>query len=142
MKKLFLLLVLSVFASSCSSDDSSAGFSESKLIGKWYLSGGSTNGGSFESYNHNCATERDFQEFQSNQELTFNKYNQNCILGNPQVSNWKLQGKFLTVSSTHFDPMIYSYKYEIITLNSNELVIQIATVAPEGPVVERIFLVK
>lgn len=142
MKKIFSLLFLSAFAISCSSDDSSAGFSEAKLIGKWYLSGGTTDGGSFESYNHKCGTNRDFQEFLSNHEVTFNKYNQDCTLVTPEVSNWKLEGNVLTISSTNFDPMIYSYKYKIITLNSTELIIQIANVTPEGTVLQRIFLVR
>lgn len=142
MKKIFLLLFLSLVAFSCSSDDSSTGFSESKLIGKWYLSGGTTNGGSFESYNHKCAANRDFQEFLSNHEVTFNKYNQDCVLANPEVSNWKLEGNILTVSSTNFDPMIYSYKYKIVTLNSKELIIEMAANTPEGLVVERVFLVR
>lgn len=142
MKKLFLLLFLSVFALSCNSDDSSSVFSEAQLIGKWYLSGGTSNGGPFESYNHKCATSNDFQEFLSNHELTFNTYNQDCVLANPQVSNWKLEGTILTVYSTNFDPMIYNYKYEIITLNANNLTIQVATETPDGPVLERIFLQK
>lgn len=142
MKKIVFLFIVSIFTLSCSSDDSSAGFSESKLIGKWYLSGGTTNGGSFESYNHKCAADRDFQEFLSNKELSFNKYNQDCVLANPQVSNWKLEGNILTVSSTNFDPMIYNYKYEIVTLNATELVIEIANETPDGLVSERIFLEK
>lgn len=135
-------MFLSVIAVSCSSDDSSAGFSESELIGKWYLSSGSINGGSLEPYIHKCTTQRDFQEFQSTHELTLNKFNQECNSGNPEVSNWKLQGKYLTVSNTHFDPMLYNYKYEIITLNATDLVLQIAVETPEGTVVERVFLVR
>ena len=142
MKKIFLLLFLSVVAFSCSSDDSSTGFSESTLIGKWYLSGGTTNGGAFESYNHKCAAKRDFQEFVSNHELTFNAYNEACQISDTEVSNWKLEGNILTVSSTNFDPMIYSYIYEVITLNSTELVIEISAKTPEGTFLQRIFLVR
>lgn len=135
---LFLLVILSLF--SCSSDDSTNSFSENNLIGKWYLSGNSIDGGAFQPYIHNCETNRDFQEFFSNQELTLNKYSEACILGNPEVSNWELIGNKLIVSNTNFDPMIYNYKYEIISLTDTELIIEMSAESPDGMYVVRTFL--
>lgn len=135
---LFLLVILSLF--SCSSDDSTNSFSENNLIGKWYLSGNSIDGGAFQPYIHNCETNRDYQEFLSNRELTFNKYSEECILGNPEVSNWELIGNKLIVSNTNFDPMIYNYKYEIISLTDTELIIEMSAESPDGMYVVRTFL--
>lgn len=140
MKNIFLFVLVSLSLFSCSNEDSNNSFSENNLIGKWYLSGNSIDGGPFQPYIHNCETSRDYQEFLSNHELTFNKYSEVCILGNPEVSNWKLIGNKLIVSNTNFDPMIYNYRYEIISLTATELIIEMSAESPDGMYVVRTFL--
>jgi len=124
MKNTIVLFLLGVLFFSCSSDDSGNNFSEAKIIGKWNLVGVSINGGQYNDYAHDCITKRDFQEFLSNHELSFNGYNSECELVENEISVWKLSGNKLIVSNTHFDPMIYTYYFTIIKLTSNELVIE------------------
>lgn len=109
---------------SCSSDDSGNSFSEAKILGKWNLVGFSDEGGVYYNYDHECETKKNFQEFLSNHELTFNKYNEECVLVENEVSAWELKGNKLIVSNTHFDPMIYTYYYTVVKLTSSELVIE------------------
>ena len=140
MKNTYLFLLFSLFLFSCSADDSANRFSEKELFGKWFLSGGSINGGAFQPYIHNCETNREFQEFLSNKELTLNKFNEACILNNPEVSNWELIGTKLIISNTNFDPINYNYTYEIIKLTDTELIIEMSSKSPDEMSVERMFL--
>ena len=87
MKKLILLVLVVVIALSCSSDDSAIVYSESSLIGQWYLSGSSVNGGLFEPYIHDCYEKKDFQEFLATHKLTFNGYDTTCELTDTDISN-------------------------------------------------------
>jgi hypothetical protein len=124
MKNTVVLFLLGLVFFSCSSDDSGNNFSEAKILGKWNLVGISVEGGEYTNYAHECETKKDFQEFLANQELTFNKYNEDCVLVENEVSAWELKGNKLIVSNTHFDPMIYTYYYTVVKLTSNELVIE------------------
>lgn len=142
MKKLFLLVLVCAFTLSCSSDDSSIVYSESSLIGKWYLSGGSINGGLFEPYIHDCSEKKDFQEFFATHKLTFNSYDSTCDLTDTETSDWKLSGDKLTISSTNFDPMIYSYEYVIKKLTSTELILEMSAKTPEGIILMQTKFVK
>lgn len=119
----FALLVGLVFFS-CSSDDSGNTFSEAQIIGKWNLLGMTVDGGAFEDYNHDCLTEKDFQQFFSNHELSFNGYNSDCELTENEISLWALKGNKLIVSNTHFDPMVYTYYFTVVKLTSDELVLE------------------
>lgn len=124
MKNTVVLFLLGLIFFSCSSDDSRNSFSEAKILGKWNLVGFSDEGGAYHIYNHECETKKNFQEFLSNHELTFNKYNEECVLVENEVSAWQLKGNKLIVSNTHFDPMIYTYYYTVVKLTSSELVIE------------------
>jgi hypothetical protein len=140
MKKvLYFFAILTVILSSCSSDDDSNNIpiNSQNLLGKWYIKGGTTNNGPFENYINECPSNKDFQKFLSNGEVTFNGYNYSCILTNPETSLWQLNGRTLTISNTNFDPMIYTYEYEIESLTANELVLKEIVTEPEGIVTYR-----
>ncbi|CAM4008898.1 lipocalin family protein [Flavobacterium antarcticum] len=142
MRKLILLVVVSIFTFSCSNDNSSLNVTKSNLIGKWYLTGGSVNGGSFVTYQHDCDSKRDFQDFLSNQVLAFTGFNEDCEISNTEVSNWELNGNKLTVSNTNFDPMNYSYEFIIKRLTTSELIIEISQETSEGTVKEQSVFVR
>ena len=140
MKKvLYFFGLLTVILSSCSSDDDSNNIpiNSQNLLGKWYIKGGTTNNGPFENYINECPSNKDFQKFLSNGEVTFNGYNSSCMLTNPETSLWLLNGRTLTISNTNFDPMIYTYEYEIESLTANELVLKEIVTEPEGIVTYR-----
>ena len=135
MKKLLYLFSIVVLTlTSCSSDDDSNTntINSQNLLGKWYVKGGTINNGAFENYEHECASSRDFQEFFSNGETTFNGYNTSCELNEIETSNWVLNGATLTISNTNFDPMIYEYSYTIEKLDDNELIIKETVTEPDG----------
>ncbi len=131
MKKIILFLIFIGLTSSCNSDDQDS----ATIIGKWYIKGGVSNGGEFQNYNHDCETSKDFQEFFTNGELTFNGFNSQCTLSDTQTSVWEMNGNVLTVSNTPFDPMIYQYTYVIESLTNEELKLKQTVNEPEGIVV-------
>ncbi len=142
MNKLLLFVsVLALTFTSCSSDDDSNNsqltINSQNILGKWYIKGGTINEGSFVNYNHDCNTDKDFQEFFENGELTFNGYNTECELNEVEMSLWVLNGNILTVSNTNFDPIIYEYTYEIESLTSSELILQQTVTEEEGMVTYR-----
>jgi len=140
MKKLlYLFSAVALMLTSCSSDDdaNTNTINSQNLIGKWYIKGGTINNGQFENYDHECASKRDFQEFFSNGEVTFNGYNTSCILSDTETSLWVLNGTTLTISNTNFDPMIYEYEYFIESLTSNELILKETVNEPDGMVTYR-----
>lgn len=142
MKKV-LILFLGILVVSCNSDVSdNTGISSQNLIGKWYLKGGTTNNGVFENYEHKCANNKDFQEIVNDGKLTFNSFNNSCVIVDTEVSDWILEGNKLTVSSQHFNPMLYEYIYTIEKLTSTELILMQNVVDDEGTFVYRIMLTK
>ena len=137
MKKavIFFTLISITYIGCNSNDDSSNGnlqINQQNLLGKWYLKGGTVNGGSFENYQHDCSSLKDYQEFFSNHELKFNDYNSDCELNNFNTSNWVLSGNALTVSNPQFDPMIYEYNYIILSLTSEQLILKQTATTPNG----------
>lgn len=133
MKKYILGLVLVMFLSTCSSDDNgSRAINANNLIGKWYLKGGTVNGGAFENYNHDCATSKDYQEFFANGNLDFVAYDIECEVNDTNSSEWSLNGNVLTVSSPEFDPMVYSYEYIVESISSEELRLRETVETPDG----------
>jgi hypothetical protein len=138
-KTLYFFILLTDFLSSCSSDNESNNIpiNSQNLIGIWYIKGGTTNNGPFENYINECPSNKDFQKFLSNGEVTFNGYNSSCTLAAPETSLWLLNGSTLTISNTNFDPMIYSYEYEIERLTSGELILKEIVNEPEGIVTYR-----
>lgn len=139
MKKLlYLFSAVALTLTSCSSDDGNGvTITSQDLLGKWYIKGGTVNNGSFENYNHDCATSRDFQEFFANQEIKFNGYNSSCELNDVETSNWILNGNTLTITNQYFDPMIYEYVYNIEKLTSEELIVKQSVNEPEGTLIYR-----
>ncbi|MFD2910027.1 lipocalin family protein [Flavobacterium ardleyense] len=138
MKKIAIfLIVLTSTLFSCSSSDDSVTINPQSLLGKWYIKGGTENGGPFVNYNNKCATQRDFQEFFNNGTITFNGYAIDCEPTNISSSIWSVSGNILTVSSTNFDPMIYEYVYTVESLTSEELIVVQTVNDPEGTFVNR-----
>jgi hypothetical protein len=123
--KRILILFLGILVLSCASCDSdNTDISSQNLLGKWYLKGGTTDNGLFENYEHNCANNKDYQEFASDGKLTFNSFNNSCVIVDTDVSDWILKGNKLTVSSQHFDPMLYEYIFIVEKLTVTELVLK------------------
>ena len=131
MKKFILFLVFTGLTISCNSDDNES----ATITGKWYIKGGTLNGGEFQNYNHDCETSRDFQEFFTNGELTFNGHNTSCELNEVESAAWILNGNILTISSSPFDPMLYEYTYIVESLTNDELILKQTVNEPEGIVV-------
>jgi hypothetical protein len=133
MKKV-IILVLVVLSAACTNDGDNNGLAinSQNLLGKWYIKGGTSNNSPFENYNHACATNKDFQEFFDNGELTFNGFNSACKLTEVEPSLWVLNGNILTVSNINFDPIIYEYVYTIEKLTSEELILKQTVIEPEG----------
>lgn len=133
MKKVILFLLFTVILFSCNSnDDEGSTTSEPTILGKWYIKGGTSNGGEFQNYNHDCETSKDFQEFFENGEFTFNGFNAQCTLSDTQTSIWTLNGNILTVASPPQGPMIYQYTYVIESLTNEELKLKQTVNEPEG----------
>lgn len=133
MKKYFLAFIAVAILGACSSDDNgSNAINQNNLLGKWYLKGGTTNGGAFESYNHECATSKDFQEFHSDGVLDFIGYDVECEVSDTDMSAWELNGNILTISNTQFDPLVYSYEYIVKSISSEELILEQTVNTPEG----------
>jgi hypothetical protein len=139
MKKILLLLV-TVMAFGCSSDDSSnddgsMAVTEANILGRWYMKGGTVNGGPFEDYEHECPAERDFQEIFANHTITFSGHGADCEMNDTQTSDWALSGNTLTISSA--EPFLMSFSYNVVKLTNNEMILEGTFEAPEGTMVER-----
>jgi len=144
MKKL-LYLFLYVVLLSCSSDSDSNGdlaINSRNLHGKWYIKGGTTDGGAFEDYFHRCPSNRDYQEFLNNGKINFVGYNFECNQSNSNTSLWSLNGNVLIVKNLPTDAMIYQYTYIIESLTSNELVTRQTVNEPDGTFVYRVTLTR
>lgn len=125
MKKIILAVLVFATFVGCSSDESgNNSFTTEKLVGKWYLNGGTINNGNFVNYQHNCTTSRDFQEISSNGVITFNGFNSNCDLVEVENSNWTLDGNKFIVKSFPTDPFIYESEFSIQKLTSSELILR------------------
>ena len=141
-KSVILLTLIALTFLGCSSDDDSNAnlvINQQNLLGKWYLKGGTINAGAFEDYDHDCTTNKDFQEFLNNGSVTFNGYNTACELNDVETSSWVLNGNTLTISSPPLDPMIYEYNYLIESLTTQELVLKVTVNTPEGVEIQRIY---
>ena len=133
------MLFLGVMLLSCSSDNSdSSVVTTQRLLGKWYIKGGTVNNGTFENYVHACAEFKDFQEFLSIGKLTFNGYNVGCDLADTDTSNWVLNGNILTVSSESDNQATYQYIYTVEYLTESELLLQQTVVESNVTTIYRI----
>jgi hypothetical protein len=141
MRKIILLLLVALLSACSSNDSNGLSITSQNLSGKWYLKGGTTNGGSFQDYDHQCSTSRDYQEFLTNGTLTFNEYNPACEQ-QIETSNWVLNGYEITVTNTALDPMIYEYKYVIEDLTNQLLILKQTVTEPGGTSINRIYLTR
>lgn len=136
--KLILISFILVVLFGCNSDDGNSGsqqleFNASKLLGKWYLKGGTINGGPFQNYNHKCSLKKDFQEFFANNSVNFTEYSGDCNVSDTEFSGWYVRGNVLTISP--FDPLLTDvYEFTIISITSQELKLKIVYEDPEGTI--------
>ncbi|WP_026704120.1 lipocalin family protein [Flavobacterium soli] len=143
MKKYIFAIIGLVILGACSSDDNgSQAINLNNLIGKWYLKGGTTNGGAFENYNHECVTSKDYQEFFANGDLDFVGHDVECEVNDTDSSQWSISGNILTVSNQEFDPMIYSYEYTIESITSEELRLKETVEIPGGTETRIIYMTR
>ncbi len=136
-----ILFVFFLFVSCTDEDDkmvltNQLEINNSTISGKWFIKGGTINGGAFENYVHDCLTNRDYQNFDLNAELDFVGFNSSCVNSDSETSLWNLSGKTLTVSSLSDVTVPYSYVYEVQVLTSEELVLKQTYNDPSGQVVE------
>jgi len=108
----------------------------SAISGKWYMKGGTINGGVFENYVHDCATNRDYQDLRQNGEIDFVGFDSSCANTGIETGLWSLSGNILTVNNLPGAPIPHSYVYEILSLSSEELVLKQTYNDPSGQVVE------
>ena len=133
MKKYFFGVIALFILGACNSDDNgSQAITKNNLIGKWYLKGGTTNGGAFENYEHECGTLKDYQEFFADGTLDFVGYGSNCEVNDTDSSNWDLNGNVLTISNLDQDPMTFSYDFIVESITAEELRLKITENTPEG----------
>lgn len=141
MKKITLLFLIALLSACSSSENNGLSITSQNLSGKWYLKGGTVNGGPFQEYVHDCTTSRDFQEFLTNGTLTFNEHNLACEQ-HIETSNWVLNGFEITVTNTPLDPMIYENNYIIEDLTNQLLILKETVIEPEGTSINRIYFTR
>jgi len=140
IKKILLSIVFVTLLNSCSDDNdvnNSNGqleINSQNLLGKWYVKGGTKDGGAFQSYNHECNSSRDYQEFLSNNNLDFIGFSSDCVVNDTETSLWSLADSNLTVSNLPSEQgnFTYNYHYTIISLTSSELQLKQIVNEPEG----------
>lgn len=143
MRKYILGMAVLLILAACGSDDNgSTVINQGSLIGKWYLKGGTVNGGAFENYNHQCATSKDSQEFFANGNLAFVGYDAECEVSDTDASRWSVDGNVLTISNEELDPWVYSYEYIIESLTSEELRLKETVETPDGTETRIIYLTR
>lgn len=142
IKKIFLSIVFITLLNSCS-DDNDANNSDpnaqleinsQNLSGKWYMKGGTKNGGAFENYAHECSTSKDYQEFLANNNLDFIGFGSECTINDTNTSMWSLSDNELTVSNIPSEEggFIYNLHYTIISLTRSELQLKLIVKEFEG----------
>lgn len=136
MKKLLYAFALLALIG-CTVDDESDGgipITEANILGKWYIKGGSINGGTFQDYENDCPTSQDFQEFFANHDLQFVGYNVDCEASDSETSSWSLSNNRLTVVNS--GPVESTQIFTIYMLTDEELVLESTYNTPEGTVTE------
>ena len=124
MKKMFFIFLIATVFSCNKNDDNQVVNLEiiaQNIIGKWYLKGGTKNGGAFENHTHLCSTSKDYQEFLSSNSINFVGYDSNCQISDTETSGWQIiQGNILMLSS--YDPLISQEDiYTILSITTEEL---------------------
>lgn len=137
-----ILFVFFLFVSCTDEDDdlvipttNQMEINNSTISGKWYMKGGTINGGAFENYVHDCPTNRDYQNFDLNGEIDFVGFDSSCANTGIETGLWSLSGNILTVNNLPGATIPYSYVYEILSLSSEELVLKQTYNDPSGQVV-------
>lgn len=98
MKKILFLFVsiLSLsLATSCSSDDDKGSAS---ILGKWHHHASIYDGGT-ELHDHECATKKDYIEFNANNVYKYVIYNTSCAIDDQDTFTWTQEGNIITIES-------------------------------------------
>ena len=135
-----ILFIFFLFVSCTDADDdmvltNQLEINNSTISGKWFIKGGTINGGAFENYVHDCPTNRDYQDLRQNGEIDFVGFDSSCANTVIETGLWILSGNILTVSSLPDATVPYSYAYEVQVLPSDELFLTAPYHAPSGQVV-------
>ena len=135
-----ILFIFFLFVSCTDADDdmvltNQLEINNSTISGKWFIKGGTINGGAFENYVHDCPTNRDYQDLRQNGEIDFVGFDSSCANTVIETGLWILSGNILTVSSLPDATVPYSYVYEVQVLTSEELVLKQTYNDPSGQVV-------
>lgn len=139
MKKLLLklfLITIALITVSCSDDDAPVTNQsiEEAILGKWYPNGGTINGGEFIEYTgDDCQEYGDYQEFTAEGQLLFVGYNEQCEVSETNSSAYTISGNKLTVEGING---LSDMDYTILTLTSQQLILESTYNTPEGTVTE------
>lgn len=142
MKVKYILPILFFFFVSCTDEDddmvltNQLEINNSTISGKWYMKGGTINGGAFENYIHDCPTNKDYQDLRQNGEIDFVGFDSSCANTGIETGLWSLSGNILNVNNLPGATIPYSHVYEILSLTSEELVLKSTYNDPSGQVVE------
>ncbi|WP_339835995.1 hypothetical protein [uncultured Flavobacterium sp.] len=117
----FIAIVITSCNSKDDSDTSSTNLEINKqnLIGKWFVKEESINGGSFENYQHDCSTLKDYQELLVDSTMKFVGYDYNCQIIDFQEGIWYLDGTELMISN--YDPIIPPDFFTVLSVTIDDL---------------------
>jgi len=131
-----LLFFVGLIIVSCSSDDNSPSNADGELIrnnenltGNWIIKGGTINGGEFQTYENDCATLEDYQQFLANGDLNFIGHDDSCEVAEFETSKWSISGNNLIIDNP---APINDYSYEIESLTSEKMILVMTNNSPEG----------
>ncbi|HEU0136961.1 MAG TPA: lipocalin family protein [Flavobacterium sp.] len=137
MKKVLVLLCAIAFLG-CGSDDSNgSSINEQQIVGRWYHTYKTVNGGPAIEHQNNCETARDHWDILADHSILFNFYGFTCEMGNSFTGNWSLSGNNFAISST-FDPVAIDETLRVISLTANDLELERTVETSSGENIERL----
>lgn len=130
------MLLCIIALSGCGSDDTD-GASAQQIVGRWYHTHKTVNGGAPIEHQNDCDTSRDHWDILGDGTIKFNFYGFDCNMGNSFTGNWSLSGNNLAISST-FDPVSLDENMTVIMLTATELELERTVETSEGEDIERL----
>lgn len=145
IKHILFAFIAIVIISCNSNDDSDASstnleINQQNLIGKWFVKEESINGGSFENYQHDCSTLKDYQELLVDNSMKFVGHDSNCQIIDFQEGIWNLAGTELMISN--YDPIILPDFFTVLSVTKDELKLKQTTNTSNGVEVYEIHLTR